>query len=147
MPPAPRYTGTSYWSKTPNFYSGAFTAFLKTSSDTEKTHLLNSLCKIIKTLEEDYQKHHAVVLKFSDVWCRVTLELLDGKTLFQSHIIVEQHKSYRMVVESLESIQGDQNLPLFMRGTFLSACEKHAQNRSLRSSWMSPGYKTWTIRK
>ena len=33
-------------------------------------------------------------------------------TSFQSHI-VEQYKSYRMVVESWESIQGNQNVPLF----------------------------------
>ena len=37
---------------------------------------------------------------------------LDRKIWFQSHI-VEQHKSYRMVIESWESIHGDQNvLPL-----------------------------------
>jgi hypothetical protein len=45
---------------------------------------------------------------------------MDEKTLFQSHI-VEQHKSYWMGVESWESIQGNQNVPLFARGTF---CER-----------------------
>ena len=47
--------------------------------------------------------------KYSDFWCRATLELLNRKTLFQSQI-VEQHKSYMysMVLESRESIQGNQ---------------------------------------
>ena len=60
------------------------------------------------------------------------------KGSFQSHI-VEQHKSYRMVVESWESVL---NIPLFV-----SACEQHAQNHSLWSSWTSLGYRTWTRRK
>ena len=51
------------------------------------------------------------------------------KTPFQSHI-VEQHKSYRMVVETLESVQANQNMPLFTRGTFCEllriACTKNA---------------------
>ena len=63
------------------------------------------------------------------------------KTSFQSHI-VEQHKSYRMVVESWESVQANLNVPLFA-----SACKQHAQNRSPRSSWTSLGYGTWTRRK
>ena len=54
----------------------------------------------------------------------VPLEPLNGKTSFQSHnIIVEQHYNYRMVVESWESIQENQNVPLFAQGTFSSACE------------------------
>ena len=32
--------------------------------------------------------------------------------------IVEQHQSYRIAIESWKSIQGNQNVPLFMRGTF-----------------------------
>ena len=35
--------------------------------------------------------------------------------------IVEQHKSYGMVLESWESILWNQNVPLFARGTF---CER-----------------------
>ena len=36
--------------------------------------------------EENVQKHHAVVLEFLMFGCRVTLESLNGKTSFQSHI-------------------------------------------------------------
>ena len=50
------------------------------------------------------------MLKFSDFLCHITLEPLDGKTSFQSHI-VEQHKSYRMVVEAWESIQRTKMYP------------------------------------
>ena len=50
----------------------------------------------------------------------VTPELLNGKTWFQAYI-VEQHKSYRMVVKSWESVQAYLNAPLFARGTF---CER-----------------------
>ena len=45
---------------------------------------------------------------------------MEKKTSFQSHI-VEQHKSYWMGIESWESIEGNQNVPLFARGTF---CER-----------------------
>ena len=41
---------------------------------------------------KEAEKHHAVALNFPDFGC-VTLELLDGKTWFQAHI-VQQHKSY-----------------------------------------------------
>ena len=87
------------------------------------------------------QKYHAVVLKFLNFGGRVTREPLNGKTSFQAHI-VELHKSYRMIAESWESVQGNQSFPLFAQGTFVSACGEHAQKRSLRSSWMSPGYGT-----
>ena len=43
------------------------------------------------------------------------------KTWFQSHI-VEQLKSYPMIVKTWESIQGNKNVPLFARGTFSSVC-------------------------
>ena len=42
------------------------------------------------------------------------------ETSFQAHI-VEQHQSYRMVVESWESVQANLNAPPFARGTF---CER-----------------------
>ena len=99
-----------------------FYAILEPWSDIKNTHLLGTFSKSRQTShlhEENVQKHHAVVLGFL-IFCRVTLELLDGKTSFQSHI-VEKHKSYRMVVESWESVQANQNVPLFMRGTF---CER-----------------------
>ena len=38
---------------------------------------------------------------------------------FQPHI-VEQHKSYRMVAESWESVQANLNVPLFTWGTFVA---------------------------
>ena len=47
----------------------------------------------------------------------------DSCQYFQLYGIVEQHKSYWMVLESWESIQGNQNVPFFIRGTFSSACE------------------------
>ena len=50
-----------------------------------------------------------------------SLELLNGKTSFQSRT-VEQPKSYT-IVESWASIQGNQNVPLFTRGTFSSVCK------------------------
>ena len=45
---------------------------------------------------------------------RVYHELLDGKTWFQSHI-VEQLNSYTMGLESWESIQENQNMPLLCK--------------------------------
>ena len=55
----------------------------------------------------------------------MTLERLNGKTSFQSHI-VEHHKSYGMVLESWESIEGNLNVPLFARETecLQMACTK-----------------------
>ena len=76
-----------------------FYAVLEPWSDTENTNLLGTFSRshqILHIHEENVQKHHTVVLIFL---CHVTLELLNGKTSFQSHI-VKQHKSYRMVVES-----------------------------------------------
>ena len=52
-------------------------------------------------------------------------ELLDW---YQAHNIVEQPESYLMVVESWESVQVNQNVPLLAQGTFSSACEWHAPN-------------------
>ena len=49
--------------------------------------------------------------------CCITLEPLDGKFSLQAHII-EQHKSYRMVVELWELVQVNLNAPFFARGTF-----------------------------
>ena len=66
--------------------------------------------------------NHALKMYIFNTSCqRVTLEPLDGKTWFQAHI-VELHKCYRLVLESWESIQGNQNVPLSARGTFSSAC-------------------------
>ena len=79
---------------------------------------------------KNVQKHHAVVLKFLIFWCRVTLEPLDGKTSFQSHI-VEQHKSYRMVVESWELVQANQNVPLFYARHFLWALANSMHKKRL----------------
>ena len=45
-----------------------------------------------------------------------------------------------MVVESWKLVQGNQNVPLFARGTFLSTCRWHAQKCSPQSPWMSPDY-------
>ena len=65
-----------------------------------------SYVKSHQTLNEDIQKHHTVVLENLIFRGRVTLELLDS-------YIVEQHESYRMVVESWESVQGNKSSPLF----------------------------------
>ena len=86
----------------------------------KNTHLLDIFKKNRLKLhkhKENVHKYHAVVLWFSDFWCRITLESLDGKNSFQAHII-EQHKSYRMVVESWKSVQVTLNAPIFARGTF-----------------------------
>ena len=52
-----------------------------------------------------------------------------------------------MVLESWESIPGNQNVPLLAWVTFMSDCGLHAQNWPPWSSWMSPGYRTWTTRQ
>ena len=56
-------------------------------------------------------------------------------------------KSYPMLFESWESDEANLDVPLFVLCTFLSACEGHALKCSPQSSWMSPGYMTWTRRK
>ena len=55
--------------------------------------------------------------------------------MFQAHI-VEQHKSYRMVVESWELVRANLNVPLFVQGTFVSACRWPAQ-RAIASDLMN----------
>ena len=100
-----------------------FYTILEPWSDIKNTHILGTFSKshqVPHLHEENVQKHHVVLLEFLIFWCRVTLEPLNDNTSFQSHI-VEQHKSYRMVVESWESVQANQNVPLFARGTF---CER-----------------------
>ena len=74
-----------------------------------------------------------VVLKFSDFWCLVTLELLNGKTSFQSYTI-EQYKSYWI----MGIHPGEPKHTIFYEHLQV-ACTK----RLLRSSWMSPGYGAW----
>ena len=86
--------------------------------DTKSTHLPGIFSRSCRTLhEKTYIKTTQLYWDFSDFWCRITPEPLNGKTSFQSHI-VEQHKSYRMVVESWESVQANLNVPLFVQGTF-----------------------------
>ena len=51
------------------------------------------------------QKYHMVVMNFPDFGCHLILKLLNGTTLFHSHII-KQLKSYGMVVKSWKSIEG-----------------------------------------
>ena len=82
---------------------------------------------IWQTFQEDKEKHHTHLLKFQIFWCCVTLEPLNWKTLFQSHI-VEQHKSYRMAVESYESIQRNQNAPLLREVVFWALAESIHKN-------------------
>ena len=81
-------------------------------------HWFARYCQTDGYLTNSPKKDLAVVLEFHDIGCCITQEPLNGKTSFQSHI-VEQYKSYRMVVESLGSIQGNhKNVPLFVRHTF-----------------------------
>ena len=54
---------------------------------------------------------------FTNFYQHVILEPLNGKTSFKSHI-VELLKSYTIVVESWESIRGNQTVPLFVQATF-----------------------------
>ena len=84
-------------------------------------------------LNKHIQKHHVVILKFLIFGGRITPEPLNGKTSFQAHI-VEQHNSYRMLVELWESVQANLNVPLFAQSTFVSTCRWPAQKRLPRSS-------------
>ena len=69
-----------------------------------------------------YQVMHALKCNLlHNIYQHVTWEPLDGKTWFQAHI-VEHLKSYPMVVETWELVQGNQNMPLFARGTFSKRC-------------------------
>ena len=58
---------------------------------------------------------------FINSYQHVSRELLDGKIWLQSHI-VEQLKCNPMIIETWESIQGNQHVPLFVQGTLSSAC-------------------------
>ena len=44
------------------------------------------------------------------------------------------------MLESWESVQANQNVPLFVRGTFSSTYELHVQKHSPRSSWIEVKY-------
>ena len=63
-------------------------------------------------LHKLFQKHHAVALNFPEFGCHVSQEPLNGKIWFQA-LIVEQLKSYPMVVESWESDEANLDAPLF----------------------------------
>ena len=75
-------------------------------------------------MKKTYRNTTRLCWNFWFFWCRVTAW---WKTLFQSHI-AEQHKSYRMVVESWESVQVNQTVPLFTPGIYCEplwiACTK-----------------------
>ena len=58
-----------------------------------------AVLKLTHSETRNMQKHYMVVLRFSNILMLHNLEPLNGKISFQAHII-EQHKSYRMVVES-----------------------------------------------
>ena len=70
---------------------------------------------------------------------RVTSKPFNGKTSFQSHI-VEQHKCYRMVVESWESMHpGEPKHTTFTRGTFralANSMHKTVYRRAHGSFWV-----------
>ena len=58
--------------------------------------------------------------------------------------IVELSKPYRMVLESWESVQAKQIVPLFMGVYFFRVYETHAAKQLPQNSWTSPGYKSKT---
>ena len=77
-----------------------------------------SYVQSLRILNKDMWKHHVVILKFLIFGgMSHNLGTTWWKALFQAHI-VEEHKSYKMVVESWKLVHVNLFVPLFAQGTW-----------------------------
>ena len=91
------------------------------------------------------KKHLVFAVSYPILMLRSTGTARQNK--FVLPYVVELFKLYGMVLESLESFQANQFVPLFCEACFSGAIGTHAAKQLPRSSWVCPGYKTSTNRQ